>query len=160
MQKTSKSKSLNEEQKDLIDEYLPPGVAKNLLSSEKQNQIDGRKNIYSKFRFVKTHIIKDFDIYDILWKDLYWHFSRLLNTMNENNVVDLDMLSVSKRTKYVIQKQLIDEWVLKKFRKDDSCRMKLYMNPLFWLKDRKTISAELIREFWDITLEKFNTNLK
>jgi hypothetical protein len=66
MQKTSKSKSLNEEQKDLIDEYLPPGVAKNLLSSEKQNQIDGRKNIYSKFRFVKTHIIKDFDIYDIL----------------------------------------------------------------------------------------------
>ena len=86
--------------------------------------------------------------------------SRLIDTMNENNVVDLDTLSIWRAMRFNIKRDLIAHWVLKSFKKKDNSSNKLYMNPLFGLKNRVYPDKILRKEFAEINKNIYNINLK
>lgn len=155
MWKRSKSKSLME-QIDYL-RALSPTLERNLLISKLRYEMEKKDEQRIKFNYVKHHM--NIDMYEIIWKDLYWHMSRLIDTMNENSVVDLDMLAVGRTMKYNIKKDLIAHWVLKAFRKDERSSLKLYMNPLFWLKNRVYPGEKLKSEFKDINKKIYNITL-
>jgi len=154
MDKGCKRNFLNK-QKELLYR-LPSSYERNIMISEKDSQLNNKINNYPKFRYVKHFKHMEIDIYEILWNQLYGHFKRLLDTMNENNVVDLDSISVWRSAKFVIKNKLIWYWVLREVKMDKNINSKLYMNPLFWLYNRVSIKKELLDEFKDINNKFYN----
>lgn len=138
-------------------ERSPPSYEISILISKLKDELEQTKKSYFKFNYVKHHM--NIDIYEIIWKDLYWHFKRLLDTMNENNVCDLDTLDVKKSAKYNIKSKLIDFWLIKEIKKKWNVNKKLYINPLFWLRNRMNIDSELKKEFQEVNEKIFNIKL-
>lgn len=155
METNAKSKTILK-QIELL-ERSPPSYERNVLISRLRNELEATWKTYFKFNYVKHHM--NIDIYEIIWKDLYWHFKRLLDTMNENNVCDLDTLDVKKSAKYNIRKELISHWLLKDIKKKWNVNKKLYINPLFWLRNRMNIDNELKKEFAEVNERIFNIKL-
>lgn len=155
MEENAKSKTILK-QISLL-ERSPPSYERNVLISKLKNELESIWKNYFKFNYVKHHM--NIDIYEIIWKDLYWHFKRLLDTMNENNVCDLDSLDVKKSAKYNIKKDLIQHGLLKEIVKSWNVNKKLYINPLFWLRNRNWVDSELKKEFQEVNERIFNTKL-
>lgn len=99
------------------------------------------------------------DIYEIIGKDLYGHMSRLIDTMNENNVVDFENLAVGRAMRFNIKRDLIAYGIIKKAKLWKNLNHKLYMNPLFGLKNRVYPGNELIQEFAEINKRVYNIKL-
>ena len=95
---------------------------RNILISRLKNEIESLWNKKLKFNYVKHHM--NIDIYEIIWKDLYGHMNRIMDTMNENNVIDMDMIDLSRSWKFAVKKQLIAHWILKSFRKNNNSNLK------------------------------------
>lgn len=140
-----------------IVQKAPLSYERNILLSELKQKLSDKKKIFFKFNYVKHNM--NIDIYDIIWKELYWHYKRLIDTMNENNVCDLDMIDVKRSAKYTIKNKLISYWLIKEIKKKWNVNKKLYINPLFWLRNRKTVDNELMEEFKDINKELYNIDL-
>ncbi len=138
---------------DLL-EQTPISYERNVLISELKNKLEETSKSYFKFNYVKHHM--NIDIYEIIWKDLYWHFKRLIDTMNENNVCDLDKLDVKRASKFNIKKKLIEFWLIKEIVKKNNINKKLYINPLFWLRNRITIDNQLQEEFKKVNKELYS----
>ena len=155
METNAKSKTILK-QIELL-EKTPISYERNVLISELKNKLEQTSKTYFKFNYVKHHM--NIDIYEIIWKDLYWHFKRLLDTMNENNVCDLDTLDVKKSAKYNIKSKLIDYWLIKDIKKKGNVNKKLYINPLFWLRNRANVDIELKKEFSEVNEKIFNIKL-
>ena len=141
---------------DLLQK-LPISYERNTLIAELKSKLEETKKAYFKFNYVKHHM--NIDIYEIVWKDLYWHFKRLLDTMNENNVCDLDRLDIKKSAKYNIKNSLVSFGLLKEIKKKWNVNKKLYINPLFWLRNRIQSDIELKKEFKEINQELYNIKL-
>ena len=138
-------------------EKLPISYEINILISKLKQQLEDTQKTYFKFNYVKHHM--NIDIYEIIWKDLYWHFKRLLDTMNENNVCDLDSLDIQRAAKFNVKKKLIAHWLIKDIKKKWNVNTKLYINPLFWLRHRVEVDIELKKEFKEINQKIYNITL-
>jgi hypothetical protein len=99
------------------------------------------------------------DIYQIIWKDLYGHFKRLIDTMNENNVCDLDKLDLKRASKYIVKNKLIDYWLIKEIKLKNNINGKIYVNPAFWLNNRVLVNNELEKEFREVNKQLYNLDL-
>ena len=155
METNAKSKTILK-QIELL-EKTPISYERNVLISELKNKLEQKNKNYFKFNYVKHHM--NIDIYEIIWKELYWHFKRLLDTMNENNVCDLDMLDIKRAAKFNVKKSLLSFWLIKDIKKKWNVWKKLYINPLFWLRNRLNIDSELKKEFAEVNERRFNIKL-
>jgi len=138
-------------------EKFPISYERNILISKLKSELEDDNKSYFKFNYVKHHM--NIDIYEIISKDLYWHFKRLLDTMNENNVCDLDSLAVKKSAKYVIKDKLIKFGLIKQIKMPNNVNSKIYINPLFWLRNRVLVNKELEKEFREVNKQMYKTNL-
>ena len=139
-------------------EKLPISYERNILIAELKNKIENKKS-YFKFRYIKHNIYMNIDIYEIIWKDLYWHFKRLIDTMNENNVCDLDKLDLKKSAKYSVKDKLISFWLIKQVKLKSNINSKLYINPAFALNNRININNELEEVFREENKKLYNLDL-
>ncbi|MCP4523273.1 MAG: hypothetical protein GY828_03570 [Candidatus Gracilibacteria bacterium] len=155
METNAKSKTILKQIEML--EKAPVSYERNILISELNNKLEQTNKTYFKFNYIKHHM--NIDIYEIIGKDLYGHFKRLLDTMNENNVCDLDTLDVKKSAKYNIRKELIIYGLIKEIKKGENVNKKLYINPLFGLRNRANVDTELKKEFAEINKRLFNIKL-
>jgi len=138
-------------------EKLPRSYEINILISELKQQLEDRQKTYFKFNYVKHHM--NIDIYEIIWKDLYWHFKRLLDTMNENNVCDLDTLDIKRAAKFNVKRNLISFWLIVDIKKKNNVKSKLYINPLFWLRNKIQVDKELKEAFKEVNKKMYNITL-
>ena len=144
-------------------EYLekcPISYERNILISKLKTDLDSEHKHYFKFKYIKHHIYMNIDIYEIIWKDLYWHFKRLLDTMNENNVCDLDKLDLKKSAKYIVKDKLINYWLIKEVKLKNNVNSKLYVNPAFWLNNKIVVNNELEKEFREVNKQLYDIDLK
>lgn len=136
----------------------PSCYERNVLIAELYAQIDSKQKVFAKFNYVKHHKYMDIDIYKILWKDLYGHFKRLVDTMNENNVCDLDMLDIKRTQKYMVKVWLESHWLIKEVKWD--IRSKIFLNPAFALNNRILVSADLEELFREENMHLYKLDLK
>lgn len=158
MQNEHKSKQIIEQIKYL--EWLPISYERNIIIAKLKCELEDKKKTYFKFKYIKHHIYMNIDIYEIIWKDLYWHFKRLLDTMNENNVCDLDKLDLKKSAKYVVKDKLIKFWLIKEIILKNNVNRKIYINPAFWLNSRILVNPELEEQFREVNKNLYNLDLK
>lgn len=138
-------------------EKFPTSYERNILIAKLKSEIEDKNKNYFKFKFIKHNM--NIDIYEIIWKDLYGHFKRLIDTMNENNVCDLDKLSLWKSAKYVVKEKLVSHWLIKEIRMPNNINSKIYINPLFWLNNRIYVNPDLEKEFREINKNIYNIEL-
>lgn len=153
MQNEFKSKQIIEQIEYL--EKLPISYERNILIARLKAELEETKKSFYNFKYIKHHIYMNIDIYEIIWKDLYWHFKRLIDTMNENNVCDLDKLDLKKSSKYVVKDKLINFWLIKEIKLKNNVNNKIYVNPAFALNNRILVNSELEKEFRDVNIELY-----
>ena len=157
MQNEYKSKSILEQIEYL--EKCPISYERNILIAKLKSELDNEVKHLFKFKYIKHHIYMNIDIYQIIWKDLYGHFKRLIDTMNENNVCDLDKLDLKRASKYIVKNKLIDYWLIKEIKLKNNINGKIYVNPAFWLNNRVLVNNELEKEFREVNKQLYNLDL-
>lgn len=140
-------------------EKLPISYERNILIARLKSELENTKKTFYSFKYIKHHIYMNIDIYEIIWKDLYWHFKRLLDTMNENNVCDLDKLDLKKSAKYIVKEKLITYWLIKEIKLKNNVNSKIYINPAFWLNNRVLVNPELEEHFREANKSLYNLDL-
>lgn len=140
-------------------EKLPISYERNILIARLKSELENTKKTFYDFKYIKHHIYMNIDIYEIIWKDLYWHFKRLLDTMNENNVCDLDKLDLKKSAKYIVKDKLITYWLIKEIKLKNNVNSKIYINPAFWLNNRVLVNPELEEHFREVNKSLYNLDL-
>ena len=153
---------LNESKKREITSQIsklrdaPPSYEISILIARLESEIE-EVTYFNNFSFVRHYVDMKVDIYEILGTTLYWHFKRLLDTMNNNNVIEFEELAVNKRQMEKIRVSLKRFGLVKKLRLWKVA--KWYVNPAFGIKLRKNLNSWLVEGFAEDNEVKFNIKL-